>query len=698
MSDISRRKFLAVSAQGIALGVTGLAAGGSYKSGKAAAATASGTITDVRHVVVLMQENRSFDHYFGTLQGVRGFGDRAGITLSGGYSVFDQPNGLSRQYPWAFDSTPPAVGQSSETLTQCDGSLSHTWSTQHAAWNGGKMDSWVSAKGSVRTLGYLTRQDIPFHFALSDAYTVCDHYFCSTLSATGPNRTYLWGGMIDPAGQNGGPAYDGGSESGLTWTTFAESLQAAGVSWKVYQNAADNFGDNALAYFKQFANAPTSSVLYQKGMASVPSATGSTPTDIAAAIRNDVLAGSLPKVSWIVASQDFSEHPDAPPDNGAYFINLILQALAADEATLDSTVLFLNYDENDGFFDHVPPPVPPAGTAAEFISVGGSTQPIGMGFRVPMVICSPWTRGGVVDSQIYDHTSVIRFIETWTAAIGTPASCPSISAWRRQVSGDLTAAFNFAAPVYGLPVNLPPATTVISRTGTCDPLPNPTNSNAPNALPQQEAGTRTARALPYQPDANIASFQYGSNGQILVWIQMENIAPFATRAVPLSIYANAYRSGGPWQYTVPAPSNGSDGMVKDYFNIGSGYGSGKYDLTCVGPNRFLRHFAGDVNKAGKACNIAAVYAADANGQLGLYFALTNGGSTSATFTIAASNYLGGGPWSYTVPAGATVDSAFFGVVAAAHGWYDFTITLAGDSSWLRRYTGHIENGAASITG
>jgi phospholipase C len=168
--------------------------------------------------------------------------------------------------------------------------------------------------------------------------------------------------------------------------------------------------------------------------------------------------------------------------------------------------------------------------------------------------------------------------------------------------------------------------------------------------------------------------------------------------VPLSIYANAYRSGGPWQYTVPAPSGGSDGVVKDYFNIGSGYGSGKYDLTCVGPNRFLRRFAGNVNNSGKACDVAAVYAADSNGHLGLYFALTNGGTKAATFTIASSNYLGGGPWSYTVPAGATVDSAFFGVIVAAHGWYDFTITLAGDSSWLRRYTGHIENGGASITG
>ena len=698
MIEMNRRKFLALSIKTAVLGVTGYTLGGTIKAARAATTESTGTITDIKHVVILMQENRSFDHYFGTLQGVRGFADKAGITLSGGYSVFDQPNGLSRQYPWAFDTTSSVFGQSGEVITQCDGSLDHSWSTQHSAWNNGKMDSWVSAKGTVRTLGYLTRQDIPFHYALADAYTVCDHYFCSILSATGPNRTYLWGGMIDPSGSNGGPAYNGGSESGLTWETYAEELQAAGVSWKVYQNASDNFGDNGLAYFSQFANAPTSSPLYQQGMASVPSTTGSTPNDSALAIQNDVLNGTLPQVSWIVASQDYSEHPDAPPDNGAHFLNLVLQALAANTDTFNSTALILNYDENDGFFDHVPPPVPPSGTAGEFITVNGQTQPIGMGFRVPMIICSPWTRGGVVDSQIYDHTSVIRLLETWTSALGTPAICSSISAWRRQVSGDLTGAFDFANPVLGLPSNLPATNTVINRTSTCDPLPNPTNSNAPNSLPSQEPGTRTARALPYQPDANISSIQYGANGQILIWIQMLNVGAVATRAVPLAIYANAHRSGGPWQYTVAPYSNGSNGSVSDYFNAGTGYGSGSYDLTAIGPNRFLRRFAGNLNNSGKDCSVTSSYANDpSSGQLAIYFALTNNGNGSVTFTVTANNYTTDGPWTYNVSAGATVNT-YFAAAAKTNGWYDFTITISGDSSWIRRYTGHLETGSESVTG
>jgi phospholipase C len=698
MIEMNRRKFLTLSIKAAALGATGYALGGNIKSAQAATTATASELANIKHVVILMQENRSFDHYFGTLQGVRGFADRAGITLSGGYSVFNQPNGSSRQYPWAFNTTSPELGQSSEVITQCDGSLDHSWATQHSAWDDGKMDGWVAAKGSVRTLGYLTRQDIPYHYALADAYTICDHYFSSILSSTGPNRTYLWGGMIDPTGQNGGPAYDGGSESGLTWETYAEELQAAGVSWKVYQNASDNFGDNGLAYFTQFADASTSSALYQQGMASVPDTTGSTPTDIALALQNDVVNGTLPQVSWIVASQDYSEHPDAPPENGEYFMNLILQALAANTEVFNSTVLILNYDENDGFFDHVPPPIPPSGTTGEFITVSGSSQPIGMGFRVPMIICSPWTRGGVVDSQIYDHTSVIQFLESWTTAIGTPALCPYISAWRRQVSGDLTGAFNFTNPVYGLPTNLPSATATINRVDTCDLMPNPTDGNASNSLPAQETGTRTACALPYQPDANISSIQYGSDGQILIWIEMLNVGTLATRAVPMAIYANAYRSGGPWQYTVSPYSDGTNGSVTDFFNVGSGYGSGNYDLTVIGPNRFLRRFAGDLNNAGAKCSITSSYADDpVSGELAIYFALTNGSSETVTFTITSNNYTTEGPWTYSVAAGATTNT-YFSAVANTNGWYDFTVTLSGDSSWIRRYTGHLEDGSASITG
>ncbi|WP_037606595.1 phosphocholine-specific phospholipase C [Streptacidiphilus rugosus] len=685
MAPVTRRTFLgSAAALGAALGLESLPG-----SAPRAEAATTGTITDVKHVVVLMQENRSFDHYFGMLKGVRGFGDRATVQLSGGYSVFNQPNGSGRQYPWQMSATAPASGQTGETIAQCDGSLDHSWSTQHKAWNNGKMDSWVSAKGTNRTMGYLSRGDIPFHYALADAYTICDAYHCSILSATGPNRTYLWSGWIDPAGTAGGAAYDGGSESGLSWQTYAEALQNAGVSWKVYQNANDNFGDNGLAYFKQFTGAATGSPLYQRGMGSVPS-TGSTPDDIAAAIKADALAGTLPQVSWVVANQAFSEHPDGPPNDGAHFVNLVIQALAADSATFDSTVLFLNYDENDGFFDHVPPPAAPSGTAAEFYS--GTN--IGLGFRVPMIIASPWTRGGFVDSQVYDHTSVIRFLETWTAALGTPAVCPNISAWRRQVCGDLTDAFDFANPVYGLPSL--PATGAVFGQSNCDPLPNPAPTN--NALPVQESGTKPARALPYQPNAWVDHIEFDSGGKTLVWIKMANQGAQATAYAHYSIYANAYRTGGPWQYTVAPSSNGTDGTATDFFNVGTNYGAGKYDLTCVGPNRFLRRFTGNTTAAGKSCEATTSYAvAPSTGKEALYVNMTNTGTSAVTFTITSNNYRTDGPWTYQVAAGTTV-SDYFNAVAYQNGWYDFTVTVSGDSSWSRRVTGHIETGSASVSG
>ncbi|MBV1855271.1 phosphocholine-specific phospholipase C [Catellatospora tritici] len=675
MEELSRRKFVTMSA-GAAAGAV-VATGLELGSAAEASAAATGTITDVKHVVVLMQENRSFDHYFGTLKGVRGFGDKAGVLLNGGYSVFQQPNGAGRQYPWRMSSTTSSGGADPDDMAQCNGALAHSWSSQHSAWAKGKLDNWVSGVGNVRTMGYLDRADIPFHFALADNWTVCDAYFCSALSATGPNRTFLWSGRIDASSK------DGGDESGLTWQTYAEALQNAGVSWKVYQRASDNYGDNGLAYFSRFTSASPGNPLYDRGMASVP---GSLPTHeaIAAAIRADVVAGTLPQVSWIVANEAFSEHPSAPPGDGAHFINLVLQALAADANVFDSTVLFLNYDENDGCFDHVPPPSPPADTTGEFLS----GTPIGLGFRVPMIVISPWTRGGWVSSEVFDHTSVIRFLETWTAARGTPATCPNISAWRRKVTGDLTGVFDFAHPVYGLPTL--PATSVITH-NYCKTLPNPTPTT--NALPAQEPGTRPARALPYQVNGYLDRLEFGTGGKILAWFQMVNQGSPATRAAHFSIHPNAYRTRDPWQYTVDP-----GGTATDYFNIGTGYGDGKYDISVYGPNRFLRRFTGNATTAGKNAFVSSWFATAPNtGQQAIWFRLKNTATAAMTFTIRSNQYRTDGPWTYPVAAGGSVDD-YFNAVAYQHGWYDFTITVSGDTSWSQRFTGHLETGASSVSG
>ncbi|HEY2671055.1 MAG TPA: phospholipase C, phosphocholine-specific [Rugosimonospora sp.] len=712
MSDLSRRGFL-----GAAAAVTGAVAAGAVLPGAAQAhgtpkpsrPRTYGDIRDVKHVVILMQENRSFDHYFGSLKGVRGFSDRSTIQLPGGASVFQQPTTAGQsQYPWHMSDTPASGTQSPETVAQTSAGLGHSWEDQHGAWYGGQLNGWVQYKGSVRTMAYLDRTDIPFQYALADAYTVGDAYHCSVLSATGPNRTYLWSGMIDAAGDYGPTAFNGGDESNLKWQTYAEALQTAGVTWRVYQGS-DNYGDNGLEYFSQFETAAPGSVLYENGVRTVPEPSTSGVTDnadnLAAAVRADVLGGTLPQVSWIVTDQAFSEHPDGAPEDGAYYVHGILKALNADPDVFNSTVVIIDYDENDGFFDHVPPPVAPTGTADEFyyeaaLEAYGVTTPlpVGLGFRVPLLLVSPWTRGGWVTSEVSDHTSVIQFLEKWTAAIGKPARCQHISDWRRKVCGDLTNAFDFGAPVFGLP-DLP-ETPVIGLDLNSQPTPTT------NALPSQEPGHKRARPLPYQPNANLDSFTFGPNGAIQARLSFSNAGPHVGKASHFSVYDNAapaatladYPAAFPGQYTVdPSPSTWTK-TVPGAVEIGSGAGDGRYDLTVVGPNRFLRHFTGDVTAPGSTAQVEAVYYEHGFGpRPTLSLRLTNTGTKAVTFTVTSSNYSSERPRMYHVPAHGSATHSV-DPVARSSGWYDLSVTVSGDSSWLRRYVGHLETGADSVTG
>jgi len=283
---------------------------------------------------------------------------------------------------------------------------------------------------------------------------------------------------------------------------------------------------------------------------------------------------------------------------------------------------------------------------------------------------------------------VLRFLETWTSALGKPASCPNISTWRRKVSGNLTGVFGFANPVYGT-VSLP-ATSVIGY-DSCGPLPNPVPTT--NALPAQETGTRRPRALPYQPNGYLDHLEFGTGGKILAWFAMTNQGGTAQRAAHFSLHPGAYRDTTPWQYTVDP-----GGTASDYFNIGSGYGDGKCDLTMVGPNRFLRRFQGDATKAGKSAEVSTRYSVEpGTGKPAVYFKMANSGSASVTFTITSHHYRGDGPWTYTVAAGGSTED-FFNAVAYQSDWYDFTVTVDSDATWSRRFTGQLETGAASVSG
>jgi phospholipase C len=431
-----------------------------------------GGFQDIKHVVLLMQENRSFDHYFGTMAGVRGFDDPDALKLPNGRSVFHQPDDVhpdGHLLPFHLDTH--------ATSAQKIPSTSHAWSVQHQAWNGGKMDNWLPAHRKADgpngpfVMGYHTRADIPFQFALAEAFTICDAYHSSVFGPTWPNRMYWMTGMIDPDGRGGGPLISNKERrGGFTWTTYAERLEKAGVSWKVYQQE-DNYGCNMLENFKVFQDAAPDSPLWKKGM--MRGAEGQFERDA----RND----NLPTVSWIIPTGEQSEHPDYMPASGAAFVAGKIDAIASNPKVWAKTAFILDYDENDGIFDHVAPPVPPPGTPGEFIH----DLPIGAGFRVPCIIVSPWTVGGWVCSENFDHTSPLRFLEKVTGVREE-----NITDWRRQTFGDLTSAFRFGEAKADPPI-LPDASDLLSHAYyTATHYPKPAVPGSGQSLPTQEKGIR----------------------------------------------------------------------------------------------------------------------------------------------------------------------------------------------------------------
>jgi phospholipase C len=433
--EVSRRQLLA-SAGGMVLASFALPSNlrkiiDGAPAARPNSARTTAAVSQIKHVVILMQENRSFDHYFGAMPGVRGFGDRSAIA-----GVFQQPDPQNPDgylYPFHADTT--------STSAQALPSTSHSWLPQHDSWNDGAMNGFVTARmntsiddydglASQYSMAYFQRNDIPFQWALADAFTICDGYHCSVLGPTWPNRLYLMTGQIDPAGTNGGPAYGNYVPTeGFSWQTYPELLTKAGVPWKVYQEV-DNYGFNVLEYFDNYQNAATSSPLYQNAMKFYQPGQ----------FEYDAIHDRLPTVSYILPTSYQSEHPDFMPAAGADYVKSKVDAIAANPDVWAKTLFILIYDENDGYFDHVLPPTAPAGTPGEYITSSASAEssapgPIGLGFRVPCILVSPWTVGGFVCHDTFDHTSVTRLLELVTGVVN-----PNITAWRRQTVGDFTSA------------------------------------------------------------------------------------------------------------------------------------------------------------------------------------------------------------------------------------------------------------------
>ncbi len=323
----------------------------------------TGTIQDVKHVVILTQENRSFDNYFGTLKGVRGFGDRFTIPLSNGRKVWEKyDKNKNKVLPYHLDSKLGNAQRVSGTP--------HSWKDGQDAWDAGRMGNWVEHK-QPQSMGYYKQAELEYQFALANAFTICDAYHCAMHAGTNPNRKFIWTGTNGPTGANVASVVNefdamGASTVGYDWTTYPERLQQAGVTWKVYQAMPDNFTDNPLAGFKQYRRAnelsgqPVShddlkSPAYDEKIdATQPLYKGIANTmpdgGFLQALKDDIAQKKLPQVSWIVAPATYSEHPGpSSPVQGAWYIQELLNALTANPEVWSQTVLLVNFDENDGF-------------------------------------------------------------------------------------------------------------------------------------------------------------------------------------------------------------------------------------------------------------------------------------------------------------------------------------------------------------
>ena len=692
MSPTTRRELLGAAAGGAALSLLPRSLHEAIAS-----PMRRGGLRAIEHVIILMQENRSFDHYFGTMRGVRGFGDRSPLMLRNGRPIFAQPDPAGGSVlPFSLREAAARAGRPASDI-QYLGDLDHSWTGSTAAWAQGWNDGWIPIKTEA-TMTYYERRDIPLQYELAETFTFCDAYHCSVFGSTNPNRNYLVSGTTgyEPgtnlrAVTNAAYSYD---HPGYDWTTYAERLEAAGVSWQVYQEW-DNFTDNAIEYFKPFKRVGTKMLraveeplrtteeFYDKLHARTPAdqerllaqleqgrATltraerslfdrgmfRSRPETLVPRLRQDIAAGRLPQVSWLVPSAVDSEHPGAStPVGSANLMYDVLDAIASDRDTWSRTVLFVNFDENDGYFDHVPPPVPPrpAGGEGDDWFQG---NPIGLAVRVPMTIVSPWTVGGHVDSQVADHSSVVRFLERWTGV-----QEPNISDWRRAVCGDLTSAFDFKQQGRRPRLEQP------------GPVPSPIDRWHPDApaggrQPSQERGRRPARALPYAPTV---SARFLSDGRLRL-----DLGNDGERAAHFAIYPYAGELLLPKHVDVERRHTERLAVT------------GGYRLAIQGPNRFWYELAG--SRLGAAARVDVRPVARNRTRLGLE--LENAGRATVTLRLAPLAYARGGQ-TVSLRPGETRTVSW----DTDEGWYDLEVTAREDGTFRRRLTGRVEDGRPGVT-
>lgn len=719
MSKINRRKFIKLSA-GAGLAST---IWGSWLEEALAikAHNKTRSIKDVEHIVILMQENRSFDHYFGTMRGVRGFGDRFPIPLESGQRVFFQSDG--RQV------IPPYHASKKTSNAALINGTPHDFPDMQAAWNQGKYGFWPKFKTPF-SMAYYTREEIPFQYALAEAFTISDAHHCSLATGTDPNRIMFWsgsnfnpekraagincteedsepsnlrcwvkGGLPDP-----GYVYRGNA---FKWPTIPDVLQEAGISWRIYQDPNDNWEGamhGGLA-FESFRNAKPGSPIYENGMKHW------SLDDLRAQVKNN----TLPAVSWVLPSQKNSEHPGAPssPYRGSDFTHEVLKALTANPEVWSKTVFFLTFDENDGLFDHIPAPAVPsynldntlagkstldvagmyfnneAGTGRVPIpayppkpgapvpevktrsfqdkrdTISGNLRPWGMGPRVPLYIISPWSKGGWVNSEVADHTSVGQFIEKRFGL-----TIPAISPWHRAVSSDLTSAFDFERPNDPVFPKMPETANYAALDEASKKLPRATPPQSPSRL-YQEKGSRYSRALPYRLDTTLKPLKADKKVQLL-------FKNNGSAGVVFHVYDLQNLAQIPRRYTVEAGK-----FLQDEWNVKSDI----YDLEVFGPNGYFHKFSGNLAQEEPLTDLEYDHR---KGSLILH--IFNPGKSAVEIAVVSNAY--GYPTQKVVCKSGTQKTLKWELLKSSN-WYDFSLNTS--NVFHYRLAGRIETGKPGIS-
>ncbi|KAJ5167325.1 phosphoesterase family-domain-containing protein [Penicillium canariense] len=431
---------------------------------------AAGSLRDIEHVVIFMQENRAWDTYFGTMAGVRGFNDPNVQVNADGQSVWNQQvdpdmsTATNTLLPWYLG----YKGGDWNDAIQCMAAGDNGYQDNQAALNHGLNNHWAR-NNTPWSWGYYKREDIPVQFAIAEGWTSGDMYQESQITSTNPNRVTLVSGSVNVPGspQNssqGGVYIDNNEVPGcdsqgincypLKWKTVYEFYEDAGVSWQLYQDT-NNFDDNPLAWFSQFQKASKNSPLAQKGMSFV-----GLDAFYAAAAN-----GSLPEVSFIVGPAELSEHPPYQPKDGGWLQKQVVEAVI-NSPKYSSTLLMISFDETGGFGDHVTPFHSPQGTPGEWMEdpmgLFGDVF-VGPGFRVPFYMISPWTRGNRVFTERADHNSQILFVEQWLTARGyNGIQTDQMVPWRRLHMSNLVNALDLENPDLSLP-SLPEAETPVTN-------------------------------------------------------------------------------------------------------------------------------------------------------------------------------------------------------------------------------------------